>query len=362
MEMNLALIDLRARRAAAVSFLALFSTGGFAVFGCALPKPWPASPLYETPANDPAWQPPADEAAAMSAIVGHYAHFDVVAYEGVTPNGPLATFITSYGFTDFTIEDGELVEKDCFCRAEYNANQDFDTVFPDAATQAIRPRSAAVNLTFEDGAWRIFRPATPSLIGIDGDPNQPLSTTSDAFLFVENVDPDLLNQRVWVTGCLNPQSTICLPPGGPAVEDNTIGECIELCGRVIQGPECILFRGDDDVTYYVPNVGLGLVGKRLRITGCRGPEITPCSIDLPFPSILDSINELLGDMNCDGVVSVSDIGPFVTAITNPALYQQLFPNCEITLADMNCDGVVTVGDIGLFVRVLTNATDPPGGG
>ncbi|MGE3181755.1 MAG: C13 family peptidase [Phycisphaerae bacterium] len=34
---------------------------------------------------------------------------------------------------------------------------------------------------------------------------------------------------------------------------------------------------------------------------------------------------LLGDMNCDGVISVSDIGPFVLALTNPAGYMASFP-------------------------------------
>lgn len=144
--------------------------------GCSVPKPWPPSPLYETPVNDPGWQPPATREEAMAAIEGHYAHFDVVAYDGETPNGPLATFIVSYGFTDFLIEDGELVEFDRFCSAEYIANQDFVTEFPDAATQAIEPRSAVVDLFQEDGQWKVFRPATPTLIGIDGDPDLPLST------------------------------------------------------------------------------------------------------------------------------------------------------------------------------------------
>ena len=106
---------------------------------------------------------------------GHYAHYDIVAYDGETANGPLATFIVSYGFTDLVIEDGELVAYDSFCRAEYIANQDFDTIFSDAATQAIQPVGAIVEVYEEDGAWKIWRPATPTLNGIDGDPNVPLS-------------------------------------------------------------------------------------------------------------------------------------------------------------------------------------------
>ncbi len=111
----------------------------------------------------------------MEAMAGHYAHYDVVAYDGETPNGPLSTFVISYGFTDFVVEDGQLVEYDRFCHAEQKANQNLETVFPDAATQAILPRSAVVDVYEENGAWKIRRPATPTLIGIGGDPDAPLS-------------------------------------------------------------------------------------------------------------------------------------------------------------------------------------------
>jgi 6-phosphogluconolactonase (cycloisomerase 2 family) len=62
---------------------------------------------------------------------------------------------------------------------------------------------------------------------------------------------------------------------------------------------------------------------------------------------------LLGDLNCDGVLSVSDIGPFVLALTDPAGYAAEFPNCDVNLADMNGDGIISVSDIGPFVAVLT---------
>jgi len=151
------------------------SVGMVFLWGCSVPKPWPPSPLYTAPANDPAWVPPSNEAEAMAAMAGHYAHYDVVAYAGETPNGPLSTFIVSYGFTDLVVEDGELVELDRFCSARYIANQNLTTEFPDAATQAITPRSAVVEVFEEDGQWKIFRPATPTLIGIDGDADLPLS-------------------------------------------------------------------------------------------------------------------------------------------------------------------------------------------
>ena len=137
--------------------------------GCSYPAPWPESPLYETPTNDPNWVVPASKEEAMTAMAGHYAHYDIVAYDGETANGPLATFIVSYGFTDLVIEDGELVAYDRFCSAEYIANQNFDTIFSDAATQAIQPPGAVVDVYEENGVWKLRRPATPTLNGIGGD-------------------------------------------------------------------------------------------------------------------------------------------------------------------------------------------------
>ncbi|MCB9853327.1 MAG: hypothetical protein H6819_09555 [Phycisphaerales bacterium] len=145
------------------------------LLGCSTTAPWPDSPLYEPPSDDPSWQPPESREDAMASMAGRYAHYDIVAYDGETPNGPLSTFVISYGFTDLVIEDGELVEYDRFCHAEYKANQPFVTTFPDEATQAIQPRSAVVDVYHENGAWKIRRPATPTLIGIDGDPDQPLT-------------------------------------------------------------------------------------------------------------------------------------------------------------------------------------------
>lgn len=148
---------------------------GLALTGCSLPLPWPDSPLYAAPAIDPNWVGPMTREEALAAMAGHYAQYSIVAYDGETPNGPLSTFVVSYGFTDLVIENGELVAYDKFCHAESFANQPFETVFSDAATQAIKPRRAVCDVYEENGIWRVRRPPTPTLVGIDGDPNAPLS-------------------------------------------------------------------------------------------------------------------------------------------------------------------------------------------
>lgn len=66
-----------------------------------------------------------------------------------------------------------------------------------------------------------------------------------------------------------------------------------------------------------------------------------------------------GDANCDGSVTVSDIGFFVTAVAQgEAAWNAAFPGgtapCDFTCAnDTNGDGSVTVGDIGFFVNAVT---------
>ncbi|MGE3181268.1 MAG: S8 family serine peptidase, partial [Phycisphaerae bacterium] len=67
-----------------------------------------------------------------------------------------------------------------------------------------------------------------------------------------------------------------------------------------------------------------------------------------------AVTEALGlaDLNCDGTVTVSDIGPFVLALTNPAQYMIENPNCDIIYADINGDTGITVSDIGSFVTLL----------
>ncbi len=64
----------------------------------------------------------------------------------------------------------------------------------------------------------------------------------------------------------------------------------------------------------------------------------------------------LGDMNCDGVVSVGDINPFVLALTQPDAYDLMFPDCDLARADINGDGMVSVGDINGFVDLVSNGT------
>lgn len=61
----------------------------------------------------------------------------------------------------------------------------------------------------------------------------------------------------------------------------------------------------------------------------------------------------LGDLNCDGTISLEDIYPFLLALTDWPRFGAEYPACDPSLADLNSDGVVSVADIGAFVAILT---------
>ena len=120
-------------------------------------------------------------------LAGRWAHYDIVAYEDDT----LKTMIVSYGFTDFTVEDGQLVESEEFCTAEQVTDQAIQTSVSDAATQAIRPVSTPVEVTGEPGAWEVHRPATPTPVGIRlDDPATESLPTDPADAEVVDADGD----------------------------------------------------------------------------------------------------------------------------------------------------------------------------
>lgn len=150
------------------------------MYSCSTPLEWPESPLYEFDHEFSGHPSPSDPESAMNAFTGHYAHYDVVAYEDTTTRTTMRTFIISYGFTDIYMENGKLMQSDRFVRAEQKlSRKGAVSVFSDEAVQAIRPRVSEVELSFKDGQWHLYRPATPSLLGIDGDPQQPLSQDPD---------------------------------------------------------------------------------------------------------------------------------------------------------------------------------------
>jgi len=147
------------------------------ISSCNRTIPWPESPLYDLSKykNDSSSISNID--SIKKQLIGHYAHYDVVSYEDTTTRSPMFTFIISYGFTDFFLDSlGNIIQSDKFVRASHKINQkNITSFFSDNAVQAIKPRSQMVEISKKDGKWHVFRPPTPYLLGIEGDPSKPLS-------------------------------------------------------------------------------------------------------------------------------------------------------------------------------------------
>lgn len=261
--------------------LSVMATGLVCLAGCFVPPTWPESPLYETPTNDPNWVAPATKEEAISAMAGHYAHYDIVAYDDQTPNGPLSTFVISYGFTDLVVEDEQLVVYDSFCSATHIANQPFDTFFPDAAVQAIQPPGAIVDVYEEDGVWKLYRPATPTFVGIDGDPNVPLSTNRNDPLLSDDDNDGKPGVTVFLTLFGFIRGEIYIARREVFQNELTLYSDGSLRGNVI-----------DDSEQLVIGASLGILDTPSNPAQNRDPGLNPVIL-IPIPDDIDTCEELM---------------------------------------------------------------------
>lgn len=122
-------------------------------------------------------------------IVGTYGHYDIVAYTGKFL-GPIKmrSLVISYGITEFYVQNNELWTRDRFCFSEYASNIPFKTSVSDEFTQAIIPQPTKVEVSEENGRLKIYRPETPTLLGVEldsylepfpKDPNDPAYIDAD---------------------------------------------------------------------------------------------------------------------------------------------------------------------------------------
>ena len=160
---------------------AIAACGNDATSSSATTTPAPTTePTAEstTPPTSPATttEPPVTEPEPVlgEELVGRWAHYDVVAYE----DDLLKTLIISYGFNDFAEVDGQIVDQSSFCFSEQRTDQPIKTSLSDAATQAIQPPPAVLEIDTVDGVLRVRRPPTPTPVGIrlDDPFNEPLPT------------------------------------------------------------------------------------------------------------------------------------------------------------------------------------------
>lgn len=185
------------------------------------------------------------ETVLGAELVGRWAHFDIVAYEDPT----MKTQIVSYGITDFTIDDGRLIETDRFCFSEQRSDQPIETSLSDAATQAIVPVPVAVEVSVENGILRVRRPATPTPLGIrlDDPANEPLPTDpNDPRLVDDDGDGNLgVTVRIRVSDDL--QGELYIARREIFAYDMTLDGPDRLTGTVTDGSEQLVIGASDPI-------------------------------------------------------------------------------------------------------------------
>ncbi|MBL8878862.1 MAG: hypothetical protein JNG88_07050 [Phycisphaerales bacterium] len=81
-------------------------------------------------------------------------------------------------------------------------------------------------------------------------------------------------------------------------------------------------------------------------------------LGLDNPSMTTQATFTRGDVNCDGAVNNFDIDAFVLALSDPAAYAAVYPNCDIASADVSVDGNVNNFDIDPFVACVAAGRCP----
>ncbi|MGE3182716.1 MAG: hypothetical protein AB7N71_13880, partial [Phycisphaerae bacterium] len=207
---------------------------------------------------------------------------------------------------------------------------------PDSCDTATLYRYASETLAPFDAN----NPQTDTLI----DPPQALSSVSIIIDTNVNTAFSGLTWRLEVDSAI--VATFIAPQNDCGIRRNTLTvSASDFNALLLDGIVTILFTAPplSDHTTCAPSIAI-----RYQIEY----EIEPAVADDNRNGIPDACEALLGDLNCDGAITVSDIGPFITALVNPAQYAIDYPDCDINNADMNMDTAVTVSDIGLFISVV----------
>lgn len=63
-------------------------------------------------------------------------------------------------------------------------------------------------------------------------------------------------------------------------------------------------------------------------------------------------DQYVGDCNCDGIIDLMDVNPFVVALEGVGEYYALAPYCNWLNADANLDGTVNFSDVNAFIDLL----------
>ncbi len=169
--------------------------------------------------------------------------------------------------------------------------------------------------------------------------------------FLQTQGAATVDERIYVTGVIDNNRGI---GDTRRLTFNTVNDTFFGKTLVQPGIECTPVAVIDGQGWSLIGLPSNVVNRAWIIEGikntpcdliCLDPcfGVTRAGVAVPAP----------GDMNCDGIVGVGDVNGFVLALTDIALYTELFPLCQPGAADVSNDGNISFADLNEFVELLT---------
>ncbi len=266
-------------------------------------------------------------------------------------DNPLVRNNYDEGGTDFSAEPPTSAHDLAVGAAQDNVNS---TAYTGSSSASLRSRTIVdlyFTLTRESPSLYTLPGSEPSGASIfyNADPNSraPTELFADSWSLglnqADNIDALLIidNNEVGVFD-LGDEVYFSLDANSPTLQilpdASDIGAAADIFRvRYGQGPQLFIS---------VAELGLGHPADNIDAL-----EVFP-AVDATAFAEHRGIRSLRGDLNCDGVVNNGDIDPFVIALNDPAMYQLMYPHCNIEMADCNLDSMINNGDIDAFLLLL----------
>ena len=177
------------------------------------------------------------------------------------------------------------------------------------------------------------------------------TTAGECYMFHYFGDPEM-NLRTQAPALLSVQHPSTVPGGRPV----TMVVRVSSAGHALPGALVAITHPTGQEYFRTLTNSLGeAVFQNVTFNQTTAYDVVVSAIDAyPYEGTLLATWSLLGDLNCDGIVNLGDINPFVLALTNPAGYVIAYPDCNIMNGDINGDGYVNLGDVNPFVRLITS--------
>lgn len=148
-------------------------------------------------------------------------------------------------------------------------------------------------------------------------------------------------ERAFVSGVVDFDSLLCFPAPVAGIDDNFIGPCKVVCGRIVPGPQgCVGISTGDEffVLEATGGIDADLFDELVRASGLFNPESGACFPVAPLAAIERATLSMCTDLNGDRQTGSADLAILLGAWET-----------DDPLVDMDNDGLVGSRDLAILL-------------